>query len=220
MTQKSTDLRILRTRALLHTTLIDLIIEKGFDAVTVRDIAGRAMINRATFYRHFEDKYALVSDIFEETVERVLSQVGPPAQRLDELAWLSVRPASASSDPAGEEMQRALRILTGLFEHFAAQAKLYRALLGKNGSSWFATRMRTYIAGIWQRRLRDSGLLGQAKTDAWEIMPVEVATTSLASWFIGMLTWWLESDMSTPPRQLAAWSLYFMVHGYYHSLGF
>lgn len=49
------DLRIRRTRKLLMQALIKLTVEKGFAAITVQDIANRAMVNRATFYRHYLD---------------------------------------------------------------------------------------------------------------------------------------------------------------------
>lgn len=54
------DLRVRRTRKMLMQALIELTIEKGFAALTVQDIADRAMINRATFYRHYLDKYSLL----------------------------------------------------------------------------------------------------------------------------------------------------------------
>lgn len=53
------DLRVRRTRKLLREALLDLATEKGFDAITVNDLTERAMINRATFYRHYRDKYEL-----------------------------------------------------------------------------------------------------------------------------------------------------------------
>jgi AcrR family transcriptional regulator len=54
------DLRVRRTRKTLQEALIALTIEKGFAAVTVRDITERAMVNRSTFYRHYLDKYELL----------------------------------------------------------------------------------------------------------------------------------------------------------------
>ncbi|HEX2906841.1 MAG TPA: TetR family transcriptional regulator, partial [Phototrophicaceae bacterium] len=54
------DLRVRRTRKLLQQALIELTVEKGFAAVTVRDITERAMVNRSTFYRHYLDKYELL----------------------------------------------------------------------------------------------------------------------------------------------------------------
>jgi AcrR family transcriptional regulator len=78
LTHEQTDLRIRRTQANLREALIDLIEEKGFDAVTVGDIAERAMVNRATFYRHYPDKYALVTGIFEEAITQMLREVPLP----------------------------------------------------------------------------------------------------------------------------------------------
>lgn len=56
------DPRIERTRALLWSTLVALIDEVGYAAISVSDIARRARVNRSTFYRHFEDK----DDLFRQ----------------------------------------------------------------------------------------------------------------------------------------------------------
>src|SRR5512142_1462646 len=54
------DPRVVRTRQSLEQAFADLLREKGFQAITVQDIARRAGLNRATFYAHFTDKYALL----------------------------------------------------------------------------------------------------------------------------------------------------------------
>lgn len=54
------DPRIVRTRQSLEDAFADLLGEKGFQAITVQDITERAGLNRATFYAHFPDKYALL----------------------------------------------------------------------------------------------------------------------------------------------------------------
>src|SRR5262245_21876341 len=56
------DLRVRRTRKMIQAALIELTVEQGFDAVTVRDICERAMINRSTFYRHHIDKNAVLEE--------------------------------------------------------------------------------------------------------------------------------------------------------------
>jgi AcrR family transcriptional regulator len=48
---------------------IELAAERGFDAITVGDIARRAGVNRATFYRHYQDKYDLAVVLMEEEHE-------------------------------------------------------------------------------------------------------------------------------------------------------
>ncbi len=54
------DPRVKRTRQSLQQAFAELLREKGFQAITIRDITQRAGLNRATFYAHFPDKYALL----------------------------------------------------------------------------------------------------------------------------------------------------------------
>jgi AcrR family transcriptional regulator len=54
------DPRVKRTRQLLDQAFIQLLTEKGFEAITVQDVTQRAGVNRATFYAHFQDKYELL----------------------------------------------------------------------------------------------------------------------------------------------------------------
>src|SRR5258708_27883336 len=71
------DLRVRRTRKLLQQAFIELTVEKGFAALTVRDITERAMVNRSTFYRHYLDKYDLRDQYMNEIHELTASQDAP-----------------------------------------------------------------------------------------------------------------------------------------------
>ncbi|MGN0149111.1 MAG: TetR/AcrR family transcriptional regulator [Clostridia bacterium] len=68
------DLRIERTYKLLTDALIELLTENDFENITVSEICEKAMVRRATFYKHFGDKYELyafvvrqLQDEFKET---------------------------------------------------------------------------------------------------------------------------------------------------------
>lgn len=61
-----TDLRIQKTNKIISSAFVDLVIENGFDNVTVKDIATRAMINRKTFYAHYQDKFDLTDVISQD----------------------------------------------------------------------------------------------------------------------------------------------------------
>src|SRR5262245_45123225 len=50
------DRRVARTRAMLHQALLALIMEKGYEAISVADICERADVGRSTFYAHFTGK--------------------------------------------------------------------------------------------------------------------------------------------------------------------
>jgi AcrR family transcriptional regulator len=68
------DPRVTRTRKLLLDAFLSLMAEKSFDDITVQDIAARATVNRATFYAHFVDKYALVDELIRESFTQMLQQ--------------------------------------------------------------------------------------------------------------------------------------------------
>jgi AcrR family transcriptional regulator len=55
------DPRIRRTRQLLQAALRDLMQTRAFDEISVQDITEAATLNRATFYDHYTDKFALLA---------------------------------------------------------------------------------------------------------------------------------------------------------------
>lgn len=72
--QEKLDPRVKRTRELIQRSFIEIVDEKGFNSISVQDITARAGINRATFYAHFPDKYALldyaIGEMFRAEIER------------------------------------------------------------------------------------------------------------------------------------------------------
>ena len=60
------DLRVQRTRKLLSDTLLDMMETESIEHISVMDLCNLAMINRGTFYKHFEDQYALLGFALEE----------------------------------------------------------------------------------------------------------------------------------------------------------
>ncbi len=58
--QKKLDPRVIRTRRDLAASMCTLMRQKSFNQITVQEIAEQALINRATFYAHFEDKFGLL----------------------------------------------------------------------------------------------------------------------------------------------------------------
>ena len=68
MTQSKTDPRVLRTRKLIMDSFMELSGQKEFKDITVKDITTEAMINRATFYYHFQDIYDLLEKVLSEVL--------------------------------------------------------------------------------------------------------------------------------------------------------
>src|ERR1019366_1304954 len=83
--EKQADLRVRRTHKLLWEALMALLAERAFEAITVKNICDRAMVHRTTFYKHYEDKYALLSqgvrqmyDVLLRVEEHVLPSAFSP----------------------------------------------------------------------------------------------------------------------------------------------
>lgn len=72
MNMQIVDPRATRTRQLITSAFDQLIATKNFDQITVKDITNLATINRATFYRHFLDKYELVDVMLSEKIEEIM----------------------------------------------------------------------------------------------------------------------------------------------------
>jgi AcrR family transcriptional regulator len=68
------DPRIRRTRQFLQDALKRLLEEKEFDKISVQDITEAATLNRATFYAHYTDKFALLGELIRVTFLELLEQ--------------------------------------------------------------------------------------------------------------------------------------------------
>ena len=76
--EKKVDLRVQRTKKAILETFFSLLEEKHFANITIIDICEKALINRGTFYTHFDDKNQLLQSIvydmmmnFDDEVDRV-----------------------------------------------------------------------------------------------------------------------------------------------------
>lgn len=80
------DLRKIRTRKFIIDSFIQLLEKKDFNSIKIGDITSRAMINRATFYHHFVDKYDLLEKVVkEELMANVLQELSNNEEFNDEM---------------------------------------------------------------------------------------------------------------------------------------
>lgn len=178
MTRQEKNLRLRRTQKLLREALIELIEERGFEALTIGEITERAMVSRGAFYRIYQDKYDLVEQIFEEAMSALLDAVGELGTRHPPEIWVT------------------------FFEHIAQYNQLYRALLGSKGSSWFVRRMRVRLCDLMKERGHfphgPNSSIRSIHTFSDELVPDLVSTM-----LVEAITWWLEQGQPYTPRELA-----------------
>ena len=70
-----TDLRVIKTKRILFDSLLNLMKHKSFEKIKISDICEESLINRSTFYAHYEDKYDLLMDLFEEQKQSLLKEL-------------------------------------------------------------------------------------------------------------------------------------------------
>lgn len=81
----TTDARTQYTKMMVRKALLTLLQEKPIDKITVKEISGLAGINRATFYRHYSDQYALLDELEEEKIQDVQNKVLAGSDRWEEV---------------------------------------------------------------------------------------------------------------------------------------
>ncbi len=173
------DPRIKRTHQLILEAMIELTAQKGFSTVTVRDITKYAGINRATFYRHYQDKF----DLLDQYARAVYQ--------------LAVAPTEAGSQKSIKSMDKPIAPgMVKLFEHIRANARFFRVMLGKNGDPAFSEKIRQYM----QKRLQGSLPKGLRN----EAVSLDLYMSYISSGALGALKWWLENDMPYSPEEMAA----------------
>lgn len=171
-----------RSRIALQQALFALSVEKGFAAVTVRDLTQRAQVNRSTFYRHYLDKYDLLNQYFDH----LQAQVAQAAAN-----------AEQAGDSAPERVPAGLLLLV---RHVQEHAEFYQVMLGAHGDQAFVHRFRQ----LPEQRYRvlfarfDKAATPQEPPAALQLQYISYA-------FVGAVLWWLENAQPVPAEQLALW---------------
>jgi AcrR family transcriptional regulator len=168
MTAKAEDRRIQRTRALLLSALLDLIVERGYEDVTVQDIVDRANVGRSTFYKHFLDKRELLLSGVDG-LQGVLSQ-----QR-------------AAQDWSAAVSQRLLGFSLPLFQHVQSNFRFCRALLGPRSGAIVEPHVQRILADLVREEL--AACVGAGAVLA---VPLDVVVQYTVSGFLGLLRWWMD----------------------------
>src|SRR5690606_5016268 len=126
--EEKVDRRIQRTRQLLRDALMALIIERGYENISIQDITDKANVSRTTFYLHYRDKEELLLTSLIEMYNELVARLQPLSR--EELEREGITPRLLAPDD---------------FEHVAAHADFYRAMFSSKGSAVFVERVLQYL---------------------------------------------------------------------------
>lgn len=123
----NTDRRIVRTRLVIRDALTELIEEKGFEAVSVKDITTRANINRGTFYLHYRDKFDLLEQSEAEVIEGIIA---------------IITKATSEDLETYRETGISVSLIVTVFEYIEEHAAFLKAILGPKGDVSFQSQLK------------------------------------------------------------------------------
>ncbi len=177
MAKTSIDRRVARTRAMLQKAHISLILEKGYEAITVEDICEAANVGRSTFYAHYTGK----DDLRRSGLEHLRK-------------LLVDRQKDAQAKP-GHLRDRSLGFSLAMFEHARDHIDLYRALVGGRGGTIALGTIRAILSDLVRNELT-------AKSA--DAVPRELVVQYVVGAFMAVMTWWLDGGAKLPPQRIDA----------------
>ena len=186
-----TDRRIQRTRQSLRTALLTLIKEKGYDAISIEEITGRANVGRATFYLHYKDKEDLLLEEFSEMANEKV-------QVLSELPFAAWLPIPEEAVNAG--MKHPSPPLLIVFEHIYENSDLYYILLKSEKSSRIVERIRKISTESIVKFMET-----KAKTEPIALhfkVPMDFFAAFFSGALLSTVDWWLEEEMHHTPEEV------------------
>lgn len=131
------DRRVRKTQQALSEALVALILEKGYDAITIKDITDRADVAHATFYRHYRDKDELLRQKLGEIVGEIEAMTREPILQ-DSEGYL-------------------------IFKHAQENSNLYRILLGSPGTlqvrKWLQNQLAANTLQTCKQLYQPNGLI-------------------------------------------------------------
>lgn len=84
MGEATEDRRVRRTKSRLKTAILELVREKSYGRITIREITDRADVGRSTFYSHFDSKEDLLFSGFDDWLLSLASSADGPAEGPEE----------------------------------------------------------------------------------------------------------------------------------------
>lgn len=174
------DRRVQRTRKLLRESMMALILEEGYDAISIQDITDKANLGRATFYLHFKDKDELLLEVMDEFMAEFLDQV----PQLSESQW----------------RLEDTKAIAKLFDFAAEHYDLYRILIIGSGGITASRQLHRSIAdnieACIQKEIEELG--------AQPVVPPNFIANHFAGSLLATIYWWLDSDLPYDVDEMAS----------------
>lgn len=176
------DPRVLRTRRILHETILELANERDLDTLSIADVAELAQMNRATFYAHYRSLDELLEVALQLELEAMISAMTSVPNIFERI---------------GQEEPPTF--VLDAVRTFERRFRVYRRVFGANGSGKVVHGFRQRLVEEIGKRLRDGTM--KAARD----LPPVVEAYALAGAVVGVLVHWFSAKPRASSQRVAAW---------------
>ena len=176
MSEEKTDRRVQRTRDLLKRALMNLVREKGYDAVTIQDITDRANLGRTTFYLHYQSKEELLLDHYTDFTSAIQLEKLTRDQLLDD-----------APQP---------QMVTYL-EQLNDERMIYLAFTEARDSKIIMRGIRQQMTDVFTESLRE------AFPETEPSMPLPLLAQYIGGAQLALINWWTSNRTSYTAEEIA-----------------
>lgn len=162
------DRRARRTQDAIIAAAVSLILEKGADALTIRDITERADYNRGTFYLHFPGKPELLQFLLEDFLQGLGQAYATPYANLTEVDMTGLLPSTMP-----------------VFEYIENHQDQFKALMIMHGD------MALRINNVFREYLTQDFIL--VTEDSEQVINYDIMLSYLVSATVGVIMHWAET---------------------------
>ncbi|WP_098745614.1 TetR/AcrR family transcriptional regulator [Paenibacillus sp. EZ-K15] len=195
--KKKTDLRILRTKQSIRKAFYELIQEKGYEGITIQDIADRAMINRNTFYLHYQNKPDLLNTCMDELLSELKNAVV--------LCPINISPFSIAILET---------VMQTTLEHISHNTSFYNAMLIEENRIY---QFRAKMESIIKDKLNEG--YNPAQGNSPLAISRELLLEYLVSSFMGIVIWWVKNDLPLPASEVSSQFSRIVAYGHLKAAG-
>jgi AcrR family transcriptional regulator len=187
------DLRVIKTKRGLRDAFLRLLLNKGYDAISIQDIATEAEAARVTFYRHYKNKEELLVDCIDTIYEGFAKQIRQVSDQ--ELRQGYPPPVLA------------------VYKQIQEDGQIYRILSTSRAGQLLTKRLTQLFMEriIVQMETRFTEKQLQA--------PIEIMAYHMASSMMGLVDWWIENEYPYSPEYMAQISFWLSFAGIARGFG-
>jgi len=176
------DLRVKRTKKSLNRALLTLMEKKKFTDITIQELADEAMINRVTFYLHYDDIYALLDQCVKANMDAIMVKHIMPVKH--------IQAGVIYTDVFYE-------IVTDILKNVERNERFFQIMFQSNHDKLIKEYVVNLVKGEFIPQLGDDFFKISSK---WKVgIMVELVVSAI----LGVMSWWITSEKRERPEDIA-----------------